>query len=131
MRGLKWGVASLFLAAQLGGAAAQSQDITGKWSFSGIIVNSRIHFGFAQICDLQQTGGQIAGPCHGPNGACSAVGVVSGVDIDLTCRSTQSNNPNIAGVLTFHGKLGGDGIVRGHVSHSLAPGWGDGAMMRV
>ena len=87
---------------------------------------------FAQICDLKQTGDQLAGPCRGPNGSCSAVGVVNGSAVDLTCRTTNTNAPNLAGVSTFHGALGADEIVRGSCGHSRFPG-ADGvfAMMRV
>ncbi len=113
------------------GALAQDVGYSGKWSFSGLIIASPLITAFAQICDLQQNGTQIAGSCRGPNGACSAVGVVKGGHVDLTCRITVVNNPNLNGVLTFHGDLQADGIVRGTCTHSRSPGSGAAAMMRV
>jgi hypothetical protein len=73
---------------------------------------------FAQICDLQQTGMQIAGASRGPNGGCSAVGVIDRGHVDLACRMTSTNNPNLAGALTFDGDLRGDGLVRGACARS-------------
>jgi hypothetical protein len=101
---------------------AQQVDYSGKWSLSGQIIAGRMFTSFAQICDLKQTGDQIAGPCHGPNGGCSAVGVVNGSNVDLTCRTSFTNAPNLAGVSTFHGSLGADEIVRGSCTHSRFPG---------
>ena len=118
----------------IGGAGAQAQqvDFSGKWSLSGQIIAGRTLMSFAQICDLKQTGDQLAGPCRGPNGSCSAVGVVNGSAVDLTCRTTNTNAPNLAGVSTFHGALGADEIVRGSCGHSRFPGAsGVFAMMRV
>jgi hypothetical protein len=92
----------------------------------------RNFMGFAQICDLKQTGDQLAGPCRGPNGGCSAIGVISGANVDMTCRTSFTNAPNLAGISTFHGALGADEIVRGSCSHSRFPGAnGVFAMMRV
>jgi hypothetical protein len=111
---------------------AQQPDFSGKWSLSGQIIAGRSFMSFAQICDLKQTGDQLAGQCRGPNGGCSAVGVIAGGKLDLTCRTTNTNSPVLAGVSTFHGELGADEIVRGPFSHSRFPGI-DGvfAMMRV
>jgi hypothetical protein len=113
-------------------ATAQDLDLSGKWSLSGQMIAGRVFTSFAQICDLRQTGAQVAGPCRGPNGGCSAVGVVNGGNIDLTCRTSYTNAPNFAGVSTFHGALGQDQIVRGSYSFSRFPG-ADGVffMMRV
>ena len=120
------------LVALASGAQAQSIDFSGRWSYSGLILSGRAATSFAQICDLKQTDGQLAGPCHGPNGGCSFVGVVSAGQIDATCRSTFSNDPALAGVSTFHGALAPDQIVRGRVTHSRFPGAsGAAAMMRI
>jgi len=103
-------------------ARADDVDLSGKWSLSGQMIAGRMFMSFAQICDLKQTGDQLAGPCHGPNGGCSAVGVVNGGNLDLTCRTSFTNAPNLAGVSTFHGALGADAIVRGSYTHSRFPG---------
>jgi hypothetical protein len=130
IRGVLAGVA--LVVAISGGAWAQPSDFTGKWLFSGLIIGPGAATSFAQICDLQQTGSQLAGPCHGPNGGCSLVGVISGGAVDLTCRTSFTNNPGLAGVTTFQGALAADGIVRGVVVHSRAPGVrGQAAMMRI
>jgi hypothetical protein len=114
------------------GAQSQQVDFSGKWSLSGQLVAGRMFMSFAQICDLKQTGDQLAGPCRGPNGGCSAVGVVNGASVDLTCRTSYTDSPNLAGVSIFHGALGGDEIVRGSCTHSRFPGAnGVFAMMRV
>jgi len=114
------------------GAFAQSADYSGKWLFSGLIMSGRTAVSFAQVCDIAQTGSQIAGLCKGPNGGCSAVGVVSGGSVELTCQMTNVNNPSLSGVLTFHGAVAPDAIIRGTVVHSKAPGTsGQAAMMRL
>jgi hypothetical protein len=115
-----------------GYASAQEADLSGKWSLSGQIIAGRMFFSFAQICDLKQTGNQIAGPCHGPNAGCTAVGVIDGPNIDLTCRTSVTNAPNLSGVLTFHGAMAPDQIIRGSCTHTRFPGaTGVSAMMRV
>lgn len=93
-------------------AFAQSADFSGKWLFSGLILGGRGAVSFAQVCDITQTGSQIAGLCHGPNGGCSAVGVVSGGSVDLTCQLNVVNNPGLSGVLTFRGAVAPDTIIR-------------------
>ena len=114
------------------GAFAQSGDYSGKWLFSGLVLSGRMAVSFAQVCDITQTGSQIAGLCQGPNGGCSAVGVVRGGSVDLTCQVTNINNPSLSGVLTFHGAVAPDAIVRGTVVHSKVPGTsGQAAMMRL
>jgi hypothetical protein len=111
---------------------AEQVDFSGKWSLSGQIIAGRNVMSFAQICDLKQTGDQLAGPCRGPNGGCSAVGVVNGANVDLTCRTSYTNSPNLVGISTFHGTLGADKIVRGSCTHSRLRGAsGVFAMMRI
>jgi hypothetical protein len=114
-------VVSIFLFASAA-AQAQSIDFSGKWSVSGNLASGGGMMIIAPVCDLKQAGDQIAGPCKGPNGSCSAVGVVNGADIDMTCRTTSTNHQNLAGFSTFHGTLGGDNIVRGTWAHSRFPG---------
>ena len=87
-------------------------DYSGKWLFSGLILSGRTAVGFAQVCDIAQTGAQIAGLCKGPNGDCSAVGVVNGASVNLTCQVTNVNNPSLSGVLTFHGAVAPDAVIR-------------------
>ena len=124
--------AMILLANAVHNAEAQRVDYSGKWSLSGQIIAGTMFMSFAQICELKQTGDQLAGPCRGPNGGCSLVGVVSGGTVDLTCHTTNTNSPNLAGVSTFHGALGADEIVRGPCSHSRFPGAsGVFAMMRI
>jgi len=114
------------------GALAQSSDYSGKWLFSGLILSGRTALSFAQVCDVTQTGSQIAGLCKGPNGGCSAVGVINGGSVELTCQMTNLSNPSLSGLLTFHGAVAADTIVRGTVVHSKAPGTnGQAAMMRL
>jgi len=122
MRGGVVLLAALLVGAGACGARAQEGDLSGKWSLSGQIIAGRLFSSFAQICDLKQTGDQLAGPCRGPNGGCSAVGVVVGANVDLTCQTTYTNAPNLAGVATFHGALGADAIVRGTCTQSRLPG---------
>ena len=83
------------------GALAQSSDYSGKWLFSGLILSGRTALSFAQVCDVTQTGSQIAGLCKGPNGGCSAVGVINGGSVELTCQMTNVSNPSLSGLLTF------------------------------
>ena len=114
------------------GALAQSADYSGKWLFSGLILSGRTALSFAQVCDVTQTGSQIAGLCKGPNGGCSAVGVINGGSVELTCQMTNLSNPSLSGLLTFHGAVAADAVVRGTVVHSKAPGTnGQAAMMRL
>ena len=97
------------------GALAQSSDYSGKWLFSGLILSGRTALSFAQVCDIAQTGSQIAGLCKGPNGGCSAVGVINGGSVELTCQMTNLSNPSLSGLLTFHGAVAADAVVRGTV----------------
>ena len=114
------------------GALAQSSDYSGKWLFSGLILSGRTALSFAQVCDVTQTGSQIAGLCKGPNGGGSAVGVINGGSVELTCQMTNLSNPSLSGLLTFHGAVAADAVVRGTVVHSKAPGTnGQAAMMRL
>lgn len=114
------------------GAVAQSADYSGKWLFSGLILSGRMAMSFAQICDLAQTGPQFAGLCRGPNGGCSIVGVANGGAVDLTCQLNNAADPALSGLLSFHGAVAPDAIVRGTVTHSRAPGaTGQASMMRL
>jgi hypothetical protein len=62
--------ASLLFLGAAGAASGQSSDFSGRWSSSGQIVASPSRFmAFAQICDLKQTGDQVAGTCRGPTAA--------------------------------------------------------------
>jgi hypothetical protein len=132
MRGLSTVLLLLAATALAQSALAEETDYSGRWLFSGLVTGGRAALSFAQVCDLSQTGTQVAGSCRGPNGGCSAVGVVNGGQIDLTCRVTVPNNPSINGVITFHGNLSPDGVLRGSCSHSRAPGIpGQAAMMRI
>jgi hypothetical protein len=113
-------------------ASAQAPDYSGKWLFSGLVLSGRIALSFAQVCDLAQTGSQFAGLCRGPNGGCSVVGVVNGGEVDLTCRLNNAADPALSGVVTFHGVVAPDSVVRGTFVHSKAPGaTGQAAMMRL
>ena len=132
MRRLKIVVLIALAAGAAQGAFAQSGDYSGKWLFSGLILSGRTAVSFAQVCDIAQTGAQIAGLCKGPNGDCSAVGVVNGASVNLTCQVTNVNNPSLSGVLTFHGAVAPDAVIRGTVVHSKAPGTnGQASMMRL
>jgi hypothetical protein len=131
MKGVVALVAIGLMLGSSGAANAQDATFTGRWSFSGLIVAGPMSFAFAQVCDIQQIGPQVAGSCHGPNGACSAVGVANGPNLDLTCRTVATNNPAIAGVLTFHGAVAPDGVVRGSCTHTATPGVGQSALMRI
>jgi hypothetical protein len=132
MRALKIVGLIAFAVGAAQGAMAQSAEYSGKWLFSGLVLSGRMALSFAQVCDIAQTGSQIAGLCKGPNGGCSAVGVVNGGGVDLTCQMTNLSNPSLSGVLTFHGAVAPDAVVRGTVVHSKAPGAsGQAAMMRL
>jgi hypothetical protein len=132
MRGWVFVLTILQVGAVASGVKAQELDLSGKWSLSGQILGRGSVMNFAQICDLKQTGDQLAGPCRGPNGGCSIVGVVSGANVDLTCRTTGTNNPTLAGVLTIQGAMGADEMVRGSCTHSRTSGAnGVFAMMRI
>jgi hypothetical protein len=114
------------------GASAQSTGYSGRWLFSGLILSGRTAISFAQVCDIAQTGAQFAGLCRGPNGGCSAVGVINGGAVDLTCQLSNPGNPALSGVLTFHGAVAPDAVVCGTVVHSKTPGTtGQAAMMRI
>ena len=95
-------------------------------------MSGRGAFSFGQICDITQTGAQIAGLCKGPNGGGSLVGVVNGGAVDLTIQLNNTQNPRLSGVVTFHGRLSLDGVYRGTALDTNLPGvTGQGAMMRL
>ena len=113
-------------------AFAQSADFSGKWLCNGLVLSGRAAFSFGQICDITQTGAQIAGLCKGPNGGGSLVGVVNGGAVDFTLQLTNTQNPKLSGVLTFHGKISPEGVYRGTALDSNLPGvTGQGAMMKL
>jgi hypothetical protein len=67
-----------------------------------------------------------------PNGGCSAVGAIGDGAVDLTRQLSNPGNPALSGVLTFHGAVAPDAVVRGAVVHSKTPGTtGQAAMMRI
>jgi hypothetical protein len=125
MKAMNWvsqaGVLALVLTANFAASAAET-DFSGKWSVTGSLTSGRTLMTIGTICDIKQVGDQIVGPCKGPNGGCSAVGIVSGASVDWTCRTQTTNAPGLAGYSTFHGALGGDAIVRGAWTHSTFPG---------
>jgi hypothetical protein len=132
MRGISIILAAMASMALSQGAHAQDGEYSGRWLFSGLITSTRSATSFAQICDLSQTGTQNAGPCHGPNGGCSLVGVLNSNQVDFTCRIAVPNHPSLDGVITFHGNLAPDGLLRGSCSHSRAPGVpGQASLMRI
>jgi hypothetical protein len=111
---------ALALTANVAASAAET-DFSGKWSVTGSLTSGRALMTIGTICDIKQVGDQILGPCKGPNGGCSAVGIVNGASHDWTCRTQTTNAPTLAGYSTFHGALGGDAIVRGAWTHSTFP----------
>jgi hypothetical protein len=63
---------------------------------------------------------------------CSAVGVVNGAIVEMTCRTSFTNTLGLSGVSAFRGAVDGDANVRGSCTHSRFPGAsGIFAMMRV
>ena len=68
-----------------------------------------------------------------PSRAARAAAILTLVGaVDLTRQLSNPGNPALSGVLTFHGAVAPDAVVRGAVVHSKTPGTtGQAAMMRI
>ncbi|HEX3466735.1 MAG TPA: hypothetical protein VHT05_01390 [Candidatus Elarobacter sp.] len=102
--------------------AAAAAGFAGTWSISGTLASHGVIGKVSPVCVFRQSGDVIAGTCRGPNGIGSASGVVNGNRIQFSWHSVRTTSIGVTGTETFHGTLGGDGVVRGSWFFGAAPG---------
>jgi hypothetical protein len=76
----------------------------------------------APVCVFRQGGNAISGSCKGPNGIGSADGSVNGSAIYWRWHIIATNSRGLAGIATYHGVWGSDGVLRGTWTHSARSG---------
>lgn len=111
------------LAAAAAGTAGAA-NFAGTWTVSGVLGNPVVATS-APVCVFRQAGNAISGTCKGPNGIGAAAGSVNGRAILWRWRVIATNANGLAGIATYRGTWGSDGVVRGNWTHSARPGaWG-------
>ena len=123
-------IARVVLASALGFAlvapapqpASAAVSFAGKWSVSGTMAAGNFVGKVSPVCVFRQSGDAISGTCRGPNGVGSAAGTVNGNRILFAWHSIRTNAIGVTGTETFHGALGGDGVIRGTWTFSSVPG---------
>jgi hypothetical protein len=102
-------------------APADAANFAGTWTVAGTLGNPVVATS-APVCVFRQSGNAISGSCKGPNGIGSAVGSVNGRAILWRWNIIATNAVGLAGIATYHGVWGSDGVVRGTWTHSRRPG---------
>ena len=110
--------AMIAAAAAVSPAFADYADFSGKWAVNGHIIGGGAYLLVMPVCTLQQNGGEISGFCRGPNGEGPAAGSANGFQIKFQWQVHPTNPMGVAGVASFIGALGGDGVVRGRWTSS-------------
>jgi hypothetical protein len=108
-----------FVASSAG--SADAANFAGTWTVAGTLGNPVVATS-APVCVFRQSGNAISGSCKGPNGIGSAVGSVNGRAILWRWNIIATNAVGLAGIATYHGVWGSDGVVRGTWTHSRRPG---------
>jgi hypothetical protein len=101
---------------------AEAANFTGTWSISGTMAHGNVGAKVSPVCTLRQSGNALSGTCRGPNGAGAATGTVNGSRVLWQWHVTATNSIGMSGVMTFHGTLGADNVVRGTWTASPIPG---------
>jgi hypothetical protein len=102
--------------------AAEAANFAGTWTFTGTFVYRGSSYVTAPVCVLRQSGNALAGSCKGPNAIGSASGTVNGRAFTLQWHAIA--NTGRTGVSTLKGTWGADGVVRGTITSTSAPGIG-------
>lgn len=102
--------------------AAAAISFAGTWSVSGTMVRGNFAGKVSPVCVFRQSGDVVSGTCRGPNGVGSAAGTVNANRILFAWHSIRTNAIGVTGTETFHGALGGDGVIRGTWTFSTLPG---------
>lgn len=102
---------ALFAAAILvsSAGAGASTDFTGKWAVTGSMPDEII----SPTCTFKQDGGKLSGFCKGPSALGDLDGAADGDTIVWHWDRVATNDKVSDGTLTFRGKLGSDGAIRG------------------
>jgi hypothetical protein len=102
---------------------ADATNFAGTWTVAGTLGNPVIATS-APVCIFRQGGNAISGTCKGPNGIGSADGSVNGRAIYWRWHIIATNPNGLAGIATYRGVWGSDGVVRGTWTHTARPGVG-------
>jgi hypothetical protein len=92
---------------------AAAAGFSGTWSVSGTMTTATSIARVSPVCTLRQSGDALSGTCRGPNGVGTATGEVNGARVLFQWHAVRTNSIGMSGVATFHGTLGGDGVIRG------------------
>ena len=104
-------------------APADAANFAGTWAVSGTIFSGGVVVATsAPVCVFRQSGNAISGSCKGPNGIGSADGSVNGRAIAWRWHIIATTSIGLAGIATYRGVWGSDGVVRGTWTHSRRPG---------
>jgi len=111
----------MFAAAPL---AASAANFAGTWAFTGTTVMRSATFVTSPVCLFRQMGDRLAGSCKGPNAIGSADGMVNGNAFVFQWHTIATSGPSKGrtGTATFKGTWNADGVVRGSVTSTSAPG---------
>jgi hypothetical protein len=99
---------------------AQASNFAGTWAVSGALGDPVIAT-TAPVCVFKQDGNKISGSCKGPNALGSAEGAIDDNIIVWHWDRIATNEAQVDGTVTFGGKLGSDGVIRGEWKDSAAP----------
>lgn len=117
------GALAVFAVVGSAAAPADAASFAGSWAVSGTLFAGSVVVGTsAPVCVFRQSGNTIAGSCKGPNGIGSVDGSVSGRAIVWRWHVIATTSIGLAGIATYRGVRGIDGVVRGSWTHSRRPG---------
>jgi hypothetical protein len=103
-------------------ASAQTADLSGTWTFEGVLESKgQVVMVARPLCVFQQAGGKLVGSCKGPGGLGVATGTVDGQKVSWKWDETASSPNGVTGVGSFEGSLGADNVIRGDVTFSSQP----------
>jgi hypothetical protein len=103
-------------------AEPMAVNVSGSWAFDGFIrVQGRQIAGAKPTCWLQQAGPRLTGTCKAPNSGGAATGTIDGRRVKVTWQASAFVFGGKA-VSSFNGVLGSDGVIRGAMTSSTAPG---------
>jgi len=101
-------------------AIASAADLSGAWSVYGSIeLPGGGLFSASPTCQFQQARHKLSGDCKGPNAAGPLTGEVHGRRV--AWQWTANAFSGGSGVVSFAGRLGHDGVIRGSINFSHLP----------
>ena len=104
-------------------APAQTADLSGTWTFEGVMESQgQVVLVSKPLCVFQQAGDKLVGSCKGAGGLGVATGTVEGQKVSWRWDETAYTPNGATGVASFDGSLGADNVIRGDMTFSTQPG---------